>query len=218
MSEQITVWTSEDGADTILARRLDDGIELISTGEIHIGRVWFPITAAPMFAGWLMAPFDGPTPFARATKGLRAVADALESVEAELRAVLSYELLDNVRKHVENSLATLRMEEKLHDVPVNTGSRLLLAVARADAVYKWLSGIAPHLRVHQVERAMAIIEEGGAPKERRLPPQTIVIVFDGPPSHESGHFIEVEDVDGKGISVGEWSERPDGTWTLTIER
>ncbi len=155
----IRIWDSDDGASTITANRLDDGIELISNDEETKGRVWFPLTAAPMLAGWLLAPFEGPTPFARATKGLRAVADALESVEAELRAALSYELIDNVRQHVENSLAVLRMGEKPHDVPVNTGSRLLLALGRLDRVHEWLSGIAPRLRVHQVDSALKVIED-----------------------------------------------------------
>jgi hypothetical protein len=30
------------------------------------------------------------------------------------------------------------------------------------------------------------------------------IVFDGPPSHESGRFVEVEDADGNGLRVGKW--------------
>jgi len=42
------------------------------------------------------------------------------------------------------------------------------------------------------------------------------IVFDGPPSHESGRFVEVEDQDGKGQRVGEWREREDGLWSLDI--
>jgi hypothetical protein len=44
----------------------------------------------------------------------------------------------------------------------------------------------------------------------------INIIFDGPPAHESGRFIECETDDGKGISVGEWVERPDGLWALRI--
>ena len=44
----------------------------------------------------------------------------------------------------------------------------------------------------------------------------IRIVFDGPPAHESGRFIEVEDVSGKSIRVGEWHERQDGLWELRI--
>ena len=44
----------------------------------------------------------------------------------------------------------------------------------------------------------------------------INIIFDGPPSHESGRFVEVETDDGKGINAGEWIERDDGYWALRI--
>jgi hypothetical protein len=44
----------------------------------------------------------------------------------------------------------------------------------------------------------------------------IDIVFDGPPSHESGRFVEVESAEGKSISIGEWVHRPDGYWALRI--
>ena len=46
----------------------------------------------------------------------------------------------------------------------------------------------------------------------------IDIVFDGPPSHEAGRFVESEDEHGRGISVGEWVERDDGFWALRIPR
>ena len=46
--------------------------------------------------------------------------------------------------------------------------------------------------------------------------QPINIIFDGPPSHESGRFVEVETDDGRSIRVGEWIERPDGLWALRI--
>ena len=42
----------------------------------------------------------------------------------------------------------------------------------------------------------------------------IDIVFDGPPSHESGRFVEVEDQTGKSIRFGDWVERDDGYWVL----
>ena len=44
----------------------------------------------------------------------------------------------------------------------------------------------------------------------------IVIRFDGPPSHESGRFIEVETLDGRSIKVGEWVQ--DGSdWLLKLD-
>lgn len=43
----------------------------------------------------------------------------------------------------------------------------------------------------------------------------LVILFDGPPAHESGRFI---DVDTPHSGVGEWDSRDDGIWTLTIKR
>ena len=42
----------------------------------------------------------------------------------------------------------------------------------------------------------------------------IRIVFDGPPSHISGRFIEVETEHGNSISFGEWIEGEDGLWYL----
>ena len=44
----------------------------------------------------------------------------------------------------------------------------------------------------------------------------INIIFDGPPAHESGRFVEVEDDNGHGLHVGEWIEREDGLWALRI--
>lgn len=43
------------------------------------------------------------------------------------------------------------------------------------------------------------------------------IVFDGPPSHVSGRFVEVEDQDGKSIRAGKWIHRSDGYWALQLE-
>ena len=40
------------------------------------------------------------------------------------------------------------------------------------------------------------------------------IVFDGPPSHESGRFVEVENDKGESVKFGEWVHRPDGFWVL----
>jgi hypothetical protein len=42
------------------------------------------------------------------------------------------------------------------------------------------------------------------------------IVFDKLPGPDGCRFIEVEDSDGRGISLGEWVERPDGLAALRI--
>ena len=44
----------------------------------------------------------------------------------------------------------------------------------------------------------------------------IDIVFDGPPSHESGRFVEVENSEGRSIKFGEWVLRDDGFWALRV--
>lgn len=46
--------------------------------------------------------------------------------------------------------------------------------------------------------------------------QYIDIVFDGPPSHESGRFVEVENERGQSIKFGGWVHRLDGYWALRI--
>lgn len=46
----------------------------------------------------------------------------------------------------------------------------------------------------------------------------IDIVFDGPPGHESGRFVEVENAEGRSVHVGEWLQRSDGYWVLRIEQ
>ncbi len=45
----------------------------------------------------------------------------------------------------------------------------------------------------------------------------IDIVFDGPPAHKSGRFVEVHDHEGKSISVGEWLEQGE-FWALRLIR
>lgn len=42
------------------------------------------------------------------------------------------------------------------------------------------------------------------------------IVFDGPPSHVAGRFVEVEDTQGRSVKVGEWIERENGMWALRL--
>ena len=41
-------------------------------------------------------------------------------------------------------------------------------------------------------------------------------MFDGPPSHEAGRFVEIEDDNGRSVKVGEWRQRANGWWALRI--
>lgn len=43
------------------------------------------------------------------------------------------------------------------------------------------------------------------------------ILFDGPPGPFSGRFVEVEDEDGRSVSVGRWIDQGDGYWVLWIK-
>jgi hypothetical protein len=46
-------------------------------------------------------------------------------------------------------------------------------------------------------------------------PAQFYIVFDGPPNHEAGRFVEVEDEQGRGLKAGTWTERRHGGyWQL----
>lgn len=47
--------------------------------------------------------------------------------------------------------------------------------------------------------------------------EVVHVVFDGPPGHESGRFVECEAPDGRSINAGEWHERADGFWELRIK-
>ena len=50
-----------------------------------------------------------------------------------------------------------------------------------------------------------------------LKPGTIQFVIDGPPAHESGRFVELEDHTGASIGMGRWEDRGNGLWALIVE-
>jgi hypothetical protein len=64
--------------------------------------------------------------------------------------------------------------------------------------------------IENLRAALAAAQAAGAAGEQ------IDIVFDGPPSHQSGRFIEVEDASGRSIKFGEWVHRSDGYWVLRL--
>lgn len=99
-------------------------------------------------------------------------------------------------------------------------SGLSKELARIRPVYEaakaWRNGRMPV----DVE-ACEILQDAVDAAEREKPDDEgrfIDVVFDGPPSHESGRFVEVENERGEGVSVGEWIDRGDGMWALRIRR
>jgi len=60
------------------------------------------------------------------------------------------------------------------------------------------------------------LELGVRALESRAAPQGLRIVFDGPPGPEAGRFVEVEDTEGRSVNAGEWRERTDGLWELSL--
>jgi len=56
-----------------------------------------------------------------------------------------------------------------------------------------------------------------AEKEEQVCKARVDVVFDGPPSHESGRFVEVENSEGVSINFGKWVHRPDGYWALRFD-
>ena len=61
-----------------------------------------------------------------------------------------------------------------------------------------IGGVPRAVAMDALRAALAEPEPGGEP---------LRIVFDGPPSHESGRFVEVESmIDGRSVGAGEWTQ------------
>lgn len=55
-------------------------------------------------------------------------------------------------------------------------------------------------------------------RRERAQADFIDVIFDGPPGHKAGRFIEVEDPSGKSVRAGDWIDRGSGQWALRIPR
>lgn len=68
---------------------------------------------------------------------------------------------------------------------------------------------------HCDEYHLTLIERFVASSAKPTP--FIDIVFDGPPGPEAGRFVEVENAEGKSVSIGEWLHvENDKFWRLRI--
>lgn len=75
---------------------------------------------------------------------------------------------------------------------------------------RWLEGIS-----RDFLGALVGAQRGELDRLRAEMAQELHIVFDGPPAHQSGRFVEVETADGKSVSVGRWEQRGD-YWHLIL--
>lgn len=58
---------------------------------------------------------------------------------------------------------------------------------------------------------------GARVRGERVETKAVDVVFDGPPNQPAPRFVEVEDMSGVGVRVGEWVERSDGHWALRLK-
>lgn len=42
--------------------------------------------------------------------------------------------------------------------------------------------------------------------------EPLYVIFDGPPSHESGRFVELEDASGRSVARAEWTHEEGTAW------
>lgn len=100
----------------------------------------------------------------------------------------------------------------LREIMLHTGGDILVAGQTYDITQKSLGAGVYQLKLKKKEYS---------PMQSASNPiiKTVDIVFDGPPSHESGRFVEVENTEtGESINYGEWIERDDGYWVLRMPR
>lgn len=75
----------------------------------------------------------------------------------------------------------------------------------------WFGEAYDALETEQLAQPVTLLVRDGKPVSR-----TVDVVFDGPPAHESGRFVECEDESGASVGVGEWIDRGNGLWALRI--
>lgn len=83
-------------------------------------------------------------------------------------------------------------------------------------VYLKREPTADDLRSIQAALSPDVVPADGRPVDERA--AFFDVVFDGPPSRESGRFVEVEDEAGRSFNAGEWIDRGNGLWALRIGR
>lgn len=115
---------------------------------------------------------------------------------------------------IKKSEAKTQMERALLAAVIHMGSESL-SPDDFDALLKVTRQLADTRNLG--EAPLVDFEDGHTSSDQETKESSeIRIVFDGPPSHESGRFVEVEDTQRCSINVGKWHERDDGLWELRI--
>ena len=101
-------------------------------------------------------------------------------------------------------------------VPVIDALRAEVEEARATAINKQVVLDVAHMELDDLRSSLKskTVDEPCPRPENDPLPEDLFIIFDGPPSHESGRFVEVENSAGQSVSAGGWTERSAGLWSL----
>jgi hypothetical protein len=175
---------------------------------------------------WLPGPTDLAPSFARAVLPLveaqvaARTADLTRDMDMNWRRWKDAEaqvapLRDEVEREVEHCEALGRRVER--EVRARDAAESALRQVREDLTALADAGYSgTHASINSSWRAdiAAVLARVGAADTQ--PEGALNVIFDGPPSHESGRFVEVETDDGRSINAGQWIERPDGLWALRI--
>lgn len=104
----------------------------------------------------------------------------------------------------------LKMEAQIHAQEARTANATIaeiyqIVTGKTGEPGNWNGAEPVRERIKDLRERLAKAE--AALKAQQEPGEGVHIIFDGPPSHESGRFVEVETPDGRSISWGRWEQR-----------
>lgn len=155
--------------------------------------------------------------YEKARRVLERFAERSAKLGDSVETPFERELADSLREVTEPAV--------VEEMPDEIASRIL---ARLDTAildnYSMDALSVSDIKVALLEAAQAGIQTGWNSWEPENAPglvdtretQAIRIVFDGPPEHIAGRFVEVENEHGASIKAGQWFDRGDGCWVLAM--
>ena len=116
---------------------------------------------------------------------------------------MSNETIERIRK-----AAVDKYDNTIYDKFARDVCRVVVSICDRALVEKEAEKPEPILDSYQQE-----LKDAADSQEKQT---HINIIFDGPPSHNAGRFVEVENDERKSLHIGEWKRRDDGYWALRI--